>query len=76
MRQNATFEKGPELVFDKLRQARAGPNFDLSEERLEMFPHQAMQGRLLRPPPLVPDRVRRRGAQHGFALQSQPEENA
>ena len=36
-----------------------------------MFPHQAMQDRLLRPPPLVPDRVRRRGAQNGFAFQSQ-----
>ncbi len=36
-----------------------------------MFPHQAMQDRLLRPPPLVMVRVRRRGAQHGFAFQSQ-----
>ena len=50
--------------------------FDLREERLEMFPNQAMQDRLLRPPPLVVDRVRRRGAQHGFALQSHPDANA
>lgn len=41
-----------------------------------MFPHQAMQDRLLRPPPLVMDRARRRGAQHGVALQSHPRGNA
>ncbi|GAB4182385.1 MAG: hypothetical protein Fur0039_27010 [Rhodocyclaceae bacterium] len=41
-----------------------------------MFPHQPMQERLLRPPPLVLDRVRRRGAQHGFALESHPDANA
>jgi hypothetical protein len=41
-----------------------------------MFPHQAMQDRLLGPPPLATDRVRRRGAQHGFALQSHPDMNA
>ena len=76
IRQNAAFEKGLELVFDKRGQPRAGLGFDLSEERLEMFPHQAMQDRLLRPPPLVMDRVRRLGAQHGFALQSHPEANA
>jgi len=35
-----------------------------------------MQDRLLRPPPLVPERMRRRGAQHGFALQSHPQANA
>ena len=68
VRQNPAFEKGLELVFDKLRQARAGPGLDLGEEGLEMFPHQAMQDRLLRPPPLVMDRVRRRGAQHGCAF--------
>lgn len=35
-----------------------------------MFPHQAMQDRLVRPTPLVLDRVRRRGTQHG--LRSSP----
>jgi hypothetical protein len=35
-----------------------------------------MQDRFLRPPPLVLDRVRRRGAQHGFAFQSHADENA
>ena len=68
MRQNAAFEKGLELVFDKLGQARGTPGtpgFDFGEERREMFPHQAMQDRLLQPPAFVMDRVRRRGAQHG-----------
>jgi hypothetical protein len=41
-----------------------------------MFPHQSMQGRFLRRPPLVVDRVRRRRAQHGFALESHPDANA
>ena len=62
VRQDAAFEKSLELVCDKLQQARVGPDFDLGEEGLEMFPHQAVQGRLLRPPPLVMDRVRRGGA--------------
>ena len=39
MRQNAAFEKSLELVFDKLRQAHTVLRLDLSEERLEMFPH-------------------------------------
>ena len=69
-------EKGLELAPDKHRQARDGPGFGLSEERLEMFPHQTMQDRLLRPPSLLPDHVRRRGARHGFALQSHPDANA
>ena len=73
VRQNAASEKGLELVFDKLRQARAVLRLDLSEERLEVFAHQTMQDRLLRPPPLVKDRVSRRGAQHGFAFQSHPD---
>ena len=46
VRQNAAFDRGLEPVFHEPRQARAGPGFDLSEERLEMFPHQAMQDRL------------------------------
>ena len=41
-----------------------------------MFAHQVMQDRLFRPPPLVMGRVRRRGAQHGFALQSHPQASA
>ncbi len=76
MRQDAAFEKGLERLFDKLQQARVSPDFDRGEERLEMFPHQAMQDRLLRPPPLVMDRVRRRGAQHGFAFPSHPDGTA
>jgi hypothetical protein len=39
VRQNAAFEKSLELVFDKLRQAHTVLRLDLSEERLEMFPH-------------------------------------
>jgi len=76
VRQNAAFEKGLELLFDEPGQAGAGPGLDLGEEPLEMFPHQAMPDRLLRAPPLVLDRVRGRGAQHGFALQSHSEANA
>ncbi|MDP2242268.1 MAG: hypothetical protein Q8K18_19185 [Burkholderiales bacterium] len=57
------FEKRVELVFDKLRQARRTPGFDFGEERFEMFLHHAIQRRFLRPPPLVADRVCRRGAQ-------------
>ena len=34
---NAEFEKRLELVFDKLRQARSGSRFDLSEEALKLF---------------------------------------
>jgi len=41
-----------------------------------MLPQQPMQERVLGPPPLVADRVRRRGVQQGFALQSHPEANA
>jgi len=44
-----------------------------SEEGLQMLPQQPMQERVLGPPPLVADRVRRRDAQQGFALQSHPE---
>jgi len=76
VRQDAAFEKSLELVCDKLQQARAGPDFDLGEEGLEMFPHQAVQDLLLRPPPLLMDRVRRGGAQHGFAFPSHPDGNA
>ncbi|MBL8383042.1 MAG: hypothetical protein JNM90_08220 [Burkholderiales bacterium] len=73
MRQDAAFEKGLELVSDKLGQARARPGFDLGEEPIEMSPHQAMQDRLFGSPPLVLDRVRPRGARHGFALQFHPD---
>lgn len=76
MREDAAFEKGRELVFDEFRQVRAGPGLELGEERLEMIPHQAVQDRLLQPPPLIMDRVRRRGEQHGLALKSHPEANA
>jgi len=76
VRQDAALEKGLELVPDERGQARAGPRFDLSEERLEMFPHQPMQERLLGPAPLVPGRVRRRGAQRRFALRFHPDANA
>ena len=66
----------PRTRLYKLRQARSVLRLDLGEERLEMFPHQAMQDRFLRPPPLVMDRARRRGAQHGFAFPSYPDGNA
>ena len=35
--QNAAFEKRLELDFDKLRQARSGSRFDLSEKALKLF---------------------------------------
>jgi hypothetical protein len=44
---------------------------DLSEERREMFSHQAMQDRLLRPPPLA-YRTLRAGAARNTALRSSP----
>jgi hypothetical protein len=76
MGKDAAFEKRIELVFHKLGQARRAPGFDLGEERFEMFLHHAIQGRFLRPPPLVADRVCRCGAQRWFALQSHPGGNA
>ena len=63
VRKNCAFEKRVELVFDKLWQVRHAPGFDFGEERFEILLHQAIQGRFLRPPPLVMDRVCRRGAQ-------------
>ena len=63
MGKDAAFEKRIELVFDKLRQARHAPGFDFGEERLEVSLHQAIQGRFLRPPPLVVDWACRGGAQ-------------
>ena len=63
MRKNSAFEKRIELVFDKLGQARRTPGFHFGEERFEMFLHHEIQRRFLRPPPLVADRVCRRGAQ-------------
>jgi hypothetical protein len=53
MRQDAAFEKGLELVFDELRQARTGSRFDLGEEGLELFLHHLIERRFLRAPPLV-----------------------
>src|SRR5262249_19660784 len=50
---NAAFEKGLELVFDKLRQARTSPRFNLSEEALKLFLHHLMERRFLGAPPLV-----------------------
>ena len=43
VRQDAAFEIGLELVFDKLRQARTGFRFDLGKESLELFLHQAAE---------------------------------
>ena len=53
MRQYPAFEKGLELVFDKLRQACAGLGFDLGEEGLQLFLHHLIERRFLRAPPLV-----------------------
>ena len=53
VRQDAAFEKGIELVFDKLRQARPGLRFDLGQEGLELFLDQLIQGRFFRAPSLV-----------------------
>ena len=76
VRENAALEKGPEVVPYERGQAPAVPRFDLSEERLEMLPRQPMQERLLGPPPLVLDSVRRRGAHRWFALPFNPDANA
>ena len=62
MGKDAAFQESIELVLDKLWQARCAPGFDLREKRFEVFPHQAIQDRFLWPPPLVVDRVCRRGA--------------
>ena len=51
--QDAAFEKGLELVYDKLRQARTGFCFDPGEEGLEMFLHDLIQGCFFRAPPFV-----------------------
>ena len=51
--QDAAFEKGLELLFDKLRQARTGLRFDLGEEGLELFLDHLIHSRFLRAPPLV-----------------------
>ncbi len=39
VRQYLAFEIGLELVFDKLRQARAGLGFNLGEEGAQVFLH-------------------------------------
>jgi len=51
--QDAAFEKGLELVFDKRRQARTGFCFNLGEEGLKLFLHHLIERRFLRAPPLV-----------------------
>lgn len=51
--QYPAFEKGLELVFDKLRQARTGYSFNLGEEGLELFLHHLIERRFLRTPPLA-----------------------
>ena len=51
--QNAAFEKGLELVFDKLWHARSGSRFDLSKEALKLLLDHLIERRFLRAPPLV-----------------------
>ena len=63
--QNAAFEKSLELVFDKLRQARSGPRFDLSEEALKLFLYHLIERRFFRAPPLVM-KSRRMSSQRRF----------
>ncbi len=53
MGQDAAFEKGLELVFDKLGKTRSGFRLDLGKERLDVFRYQLVQNRLLRSPALV-----------------------
>lgn len=53
MGQDAALEKGIELGFDERQQARASVRCDLSQEGLEVFPDQLIQGGLFRAPPLV-----------------------
>ncbi len=53
MGQDAAFEKGLELVFDKLGQVRPGLMLDLGKEALGVFLDQWVQNRLLRSPALV-----------------------
>jgi len=50
--------------------------FGNTGESLDMIPDQARQGRLLRPPSLVMDRLRWHSSQLGFAIQSNPDGNA
>ena len=57
VRKNAAFEESFEFVFDKLRQARCAPCFDLREERFEMFLYQAIQRGLLGAAAFVVPRV-------------------
>ena len=53
MCQYAAFEKGLELVLDKLRQARTGLCFHLGDEGLQLFLHHLIERRFFRAPPLV-----------------------
>jgi hypothetical protein len=53
VRQDAAFQIRLELVLDELRQTRPGVRFDLREEGLELFLHDPIERRLLRPVPLV-----------------------
>ena len=53
VRQYAAFEIGLELVFDKLRQARAGFRFHMGKEGLQLFLHHLIERRFFRAPPLV-----------------------
>ncbi len=51
--EDAAFEKGIELVFDKRRQARSCLDFDLRQESLELFLDQLIQDSFFGAPPLV-----------------------
>ena len=50
--QDAALEKGIELLFDKLWQARAGLKLDVGQEGLEVFLYQLVEGGVFGTPPL------------------------
>lgn len=51
--QDAALQIRLELVLDKLRQTRPGVRFDLGKERFQIFLHDPIERRFLRPVPIV-----------------------
>ena len=62
VREDAAFEKGIELGFDKLRQGGPALGFDLRQKAFDVFLYQLIQGGFFGTPPLVVDWVFRRRA--------------
>ncbi|MGH8583757.1 MAG: hypothetical protein ACREWG_13450 [Gammaproteobacteria bacterium] len=64
MGEDAALEKGIELFFDKLGQARLRLKLDLGQEGLEVFLYELVEGRLFGTPPLVVDAPSRQRRLH------------